>query len=102
MAEVAIPIAVLGVMYIISNKKDNKTVEGFSGQQQLPNVQKIPINYPKDTKKELLNDTNVQTYQGYKNSSENGFTPFSTYFCNFSWDVIKLAFIMAMILFSIC
>ena len=75
MAEIAIPIAVLGAMYIISNKKDNKKVEGFSGQQNLPNVQKIPINYPKDGKKDLLNDTNVQTYQGYKNSTENYYQP---------------------------
>ena len=68
MAEVAIPIAVLGVMYIISNKNNDK--EGFQNRA-LPNVQKRVVNYPKDKKKDLLNETNVQTYTGYKNASEN-------------------------------
>ena len=38
MAEVAIPIAVLGAMYIISNKKEkNKNpVETFTQRQSLP------------------------------------------------------------------
>jgi len=72
MAEVAIPIAVLGVMYIISNKNNDK--EGFENSS-LPNVQKRVVNYPKDHKKDLLNETNVQTYTGYKNASENYYQP---------------------------
>ena len=53
MAEVAIPIAVLGAMYIISNKKEKKKnpVETFTQRQSLPNTQPIIQNYPKDEKK---------------------------------------------------
>ena len=73
MAEVAIPLAALGIMYIISNKEDNKK-EGFH-TNQLPNT-KLPVrNFPKDTKKDLLNETNVQTYSGYKNKNDNLFQP---------------------------
>jgi len=75
MAEVAIPIAMLGVMYIISNKNDNNNKkEGFR-QQNLPNTKKIVANYPTDKKKDLINETNVQTYSGYKNSTENYYQP---------------------------
>ena len=72
MAEVAIPIAVLGAMYIISNKKEkNKNpVETFTQRQSLPNTKPIVKNYPKDDKKDILNETNVQTYRD-KNSTEN-------------------------------
>ena len=74
MAEVAIPLARLGIMYIISNKEDNKK-EGFHTNQRLPNT-KLPVrNFPKDTKKDLLNETNVQTYSGYKNKNDNLFQP---------------------------
>ena len=74
MAEVAIPIAVLGVMYIISNKNHKK--EGFSNPSRpLPNVRPRVKNYPVDKKADLLNETNVQTYPGYKNSSENYYQP---------------------------
>ena len=73
MAEVAIPIAVLGVMYIISNK-DNEKKEGFNNPK-LPNPNKPIINFPVDNKKDLLNETNVQTYQGYRNKNENLYQP---------------------------
>jgi len=70
MAEVAIPIAVLGAMYIISNKNDNK-VENYSNiNHSLPNKKQIVRNFPKKNFDDLLNETNVQTYSGYKNGSE--------------------------------
>ena len=62
MAEVAIPIAVLGVMYIISNK-DNEKEKKEAFTNNTPTQPRV-INYPKDEKKDLLNETNVQTYQG--------------------------------------
>ena len=46
MAEVAIPIAVLGAMYIISNKNDKK--ENYSNiKQTLTNTKPIVKNFPK-------------------------------------------------------
>ena len=75
MAEVAIPMAVLGVMYIISNKdKEKEKKEAFSNAK-LPNTHRPVVNYPKDNKKDILNETNVQTYQGYRNSTENYYQP---------------------------
>ena len=76
MAEVAIPIAVLGVMYIISNKdnEQKQKVEGFHNRP-LPNVKPPPVNYPVEPRKDLLNQTNVQTYSGYKNKNENFYQP---------------------------
>ena len=75
MAEVAIPIAVLGVMYIISNKdNEEKKKEGFHNRP-LPNVRPTPVNYPVEPRKDLLNQTNVQTYAGYKNKNENFYQP---------------------------
>ena len=72
MAEIAIPIAVLGGMYIISNKNNKK--ENF--KSQINNYIKPPIiNYPKEVRNDLLNETNVQTYQGYKNKNENLYQP---------------------------
>ena len=72
MAEIAIPIAVLGGMYIISNKNNKK--ENF--KSQINNYVKPPIiNYPKEVRNDLLNETNVQTYQGYKNKNENLYQP---------------------------
>ena len=63
MAEVAIPIVALGAMYIISNKKEKKKnpVESFTQRQYLPNTKPQVKNYPKDTKMDVLNETNVQT-----------------------------------------
>lgn len=72
MAEIAIPIAVLGGMYIISNKNNKK--ETF--KSQINNYVKPPVNnYPKDDRRDLLNETNVQTYQGYKNKNDNLYQP---------------------------
>ena len=46
MAEVAIPIAVLGAMYIISNKNDKK--ENYSNiKNSLPNTKRIVKNFSK-------------------------------------------------------
>mgnify|MGYP001191264880 CR=1 FL=1 len=77
MAEVAIPIVALGAMYIISNKKEKKKnpVESFTQRQYLPNTKPIVKNYPKDTKMDVLNETNLQTYRGHKNSTENYYLP---------------------------
>jgi len=73
MAEIAIPLAVLGGMYIISNKNNSKK-ETF--KSQINNYVSPPvINYPKEIRDDLLNETNVQTYQGYKNKNENLYQP---------------------------
>ena len=74
MAEVAIPIAVLGAMYIISNKNDKK--ENYSNiKQTLSNTRPIVKNFPKKNYDDLLNQTNVQTYSGYKNANEEYYKP---------------------------
>ena len=76
MAEIAIPLAVLGAMYIISNKNEkikpnnSKILENFKNNT-LPNVKKPVVNYPVEKKDDLLNETNVQTYSGYKNTTDN-------------------------------
>tara|TARA_B100001287_G_scaffold118573_1_gene99812 strand:- start:682 stop:2481 length:1800 start_codon:yes stop_codon:yes gene_type:complete len=75
MAEVAIPIAVLGAMYIISNKNDNKKENYSNIKYSLPNTKKIVKNFPKKTYDDLLNQTNVQTYSGYKNANEEYYKP---------------------------
>ena len=75
MAEVAIPMAVLGVMYIISNKDKEKEKKEAFQNQSLPNVKRPVRNYPVDKKRDLLNETNVQTYQGYRNKNENYYQP---------------------------
>ena len=67
MAEVAIPIAVLGAMYIISNKNDNKRENYSNIKQTLTNTKPIVKNFPKKNYDDLLNQTNTQTYSGYKN-----------------------------------
>ena len=74
MAEIAIPIAVLGAMYIISNKKKLQK-EGFKINENKLVTQEPVINYPIEKRNDLLNNSNVQTYQGYKNSSENYYQP---------------------------
>ena len=71
MAEVAIPIAVLGAMYIISNKNDNKKENYSNINNSLPNTNRIVKNFPKKKFDDLLNETNVQTYSGYKNANES-------------------------------
>ena len=78
MAEIAIPLAVLGAMYIISNKNENqkvkpansKIIESFNNNS-LPNTKKPVVNYPIEKNDDLLNQTNVQTYSGYKNTTDN-------------------------------
>ena len=75
MAEVAIPMAVLGVMYIISNKDKEKDKKEAFSNAKLPNTHRPVVNYPKDNKRDILNETNVQTYQGYRNSAENYYQP---------------------------
>lgn len=77
MAEIAIPIVALGAMYIISNNKEKKKnpVETFAQRKSLPNTRPIVKNYPKDTRHDILNESNVQTYKGFKNSTENFFLP---------------------------
>ena len=78
MAEIAIPLAVLGAMYIISNKNENqkvkpansKIIESFNNNS-LPNTKKPVVNYPVEKNDDLLNQTNVQTYSGYKNTTDN-------------------------------
>ena len=76
MAEIAIPIVALGAMYIISNKKEKKKnpVESFT-QRSLPNTNPIVKNFPKDSRGDVLNETNVRTYRGFKNSTENYYLP---------------------------
>ena len=75
MAEVAIPIAVLGAMYIISNKNDNKRENYENIRTSLPNTKPIVKNFPKKNHDDLLNQTNVQTYSGYKNANEELYKP---------------------------
>ena len=75
MAEVAIPMAVLGVMYIISNKDNEKDKKEAFHNIALPNVKNKVVNYPVESKRDLLNETNVQTYQGYKNANDNLYQP---------------------------
>ena len=77
MAEIAIPLAVLGAMYIISNKNEKvkpanskNIIENFKNNT-LPNLKKPVVNYPIEKKDDLLNQTNVQTYSGYKNNTDN-------------------------------
>lgn len=75
MAEVAIPIAVLGAMYIISNKNGNKKENYQNINTMLPNTKPIVKNFPKKNRDDLLNQTNVQTYSGYKTSNEALYQP---------------------------
>ena len=60
MAEVAIPIAVLGAMYIISNKNENKRENYSNIKQSLANTKPIVKNFPKKTFDDLLNQTNQE------------------------------------------
>ena len=58
MAEIAIPLAALGVMYIVSNQKNKKNnlKEVFSNMHKrnsLPNVDKPVKNYPVLDRNEL-------------------------------------------------
>ena len=78
MAELAIPLAALGVMYIVSNQKTKKDnlKEVFSNmhkRQSLPNTNKPVKNYPILDRKELEN--NIQDYAGKKNTADNYYNP---------------------------
>ena len=73
MAEIAIPMAALGIMYILSNEKKD---EGFSGikdshvQGGLVNTNLTPLNYPVDVK-EGNNDKYVnQMYSGKNKNTD--------------------------------
>ena len=78
MAELAIPLAALGVMYIVSNQKNKKNnlKEVFSNMHKrntLPNVNKPVKNYPILDRKELEN--NINDYSGKKNTADNYYNP---------------------------
>ena len=79
MAEIAVPLAALGVMYILSNQKNNKKEnlkEAFSqlhGKSKLPNMNKPVKNFPKLDREEL--ERNVNDYIGKKNTADNYYNP---------------------------
>jgi hypothetical protein len=69
MAEIAIPMAALGIMYILSN--DNKKEEGFSGisastsnNHRLVNTQVPPQNYPVENKEGRDDRYTTNVYSG--------------------------------------
>ena len=68
MAEIAIPMAALGIMYILSNEKKD---EGFSGifssnanNEVLVNTNVPPRNYPVENKEERNDKYANQKYSG--------------------------------------
>ena len=74
MAEIAIPMAALGIMYILSN--DNKKEEGFSGISQktsnahrLVNTQVPTENYPIENKQGRDDKYTNQTYSGLNDNT---------------------------------
>ena len=78
MAEIAIPIAALGFMYILSNKDKNKTVETFeSGRNQnynsLPNTNVPVVNFPTETYSELKE--NPSRYEKPNNLRQRYYNP---------------------------
>ena len=78
MAQVAIPLAALGMMYILSSqKKDNSSLkEAFNKMHRpskLPNMNKQVKNYPILDRKEL--EKNVNDYAGKKNTADNYYNP---------------------------
>ena len=77
MAEIAVPLGVLGVMYIMSNKNNNNKPykEEFAQRSDLSKLKQHVKNYPKINNDDLKNNTNVQTYQGYKNTTDNFYLP---------------------------
>ena len=68
MAEVAIPVAALGIMYILSNhnKEPEPVQETF--QSELPNVKDRPNNYPVEDFKDVKHS--VSKYNGKKTGVE--------------------------------
>lgn len=75
MAEIAVPLAALGVMYIMSNKNEPKPYKEEFTSQRLPNLKQRIKNYPAEKSEDILNKTNVQTYQGYKNTADEYYKP---------------------------
>ena len=79
MAEVAIPIAALGVMYILSNKNKDKTVETFETSRRpnknmkLPNTDNPVVNFPVETYSELK--TNPSRYEKPNNLKQRYYNP---------------------------
>lgn len=79
MAEVAVPLAALGLMYILSNQKNNKKdnlKEAFSQlhrKSRLPNMNRPVKNFPKIDREEL--EKNVNDYEGKKNTADNYYNP---------------------------
>jgi hypothetical protein len=77
MAEIAIPIAALGVMYILSNKDKNKTVETFetsrSTPSKIPNTSTPVVNYPIETYNELKD--NPSHYREPNNLKQRYYDP---------------------------
>lgn len=73
MAEVAIPMAALGIMYILSNQtNDPKPImEGFDND--LPNVKHPPNNYPIEDFKDVKHS--VSKYSGKKTGVEEFYKP---------------------------
>ena len=67
MAEVALPLLVLGGLYIYSNKKDNKNKENFTNMgakqpQFLPNTHVITNNYPNTKSIEPTSKNYIREY----------------------------------------
>ena len=78
MAQLAIPLAALGMMYILSNQKkeNNSLKEAFNKMHRpskLPNMNKKVKNYPILDRKEL--EKNVNDYSGKKNTADNYYNP---------------------------
>ena len=61
--EVAIPVVALGALYVISNKKKKENFQEREAkkEQELPNTNVPPVNYPVQTYSEL--GQNVNYYQ---------------------------------------
>ena len=66
--EAAIPLVTLGLFYILSNEKKR---EGFNNlnQNQLPNTQQVPVNYPIENK----NAGSVNRYKTPNQSTDKYF-----------------------------
>ena len=75
MAQLAIPMAALGAMYILSNKnKEKKAKEQFTANRRnLPNTNVPVTNFPKEDFEENRNVVN--RYSGAKNTTDNYYNP---------------------------
>ena len=76
MAEVAIPMAALGIMYIISNNNNNSNDDSIENYR---NINELPDNLrrSKKTSQVDLRDlkSNVVAYRGTKNNTDDFFKP---------------------------